>query len=63
MIPTMLSVNSIHSDNREQETFSPLDSPTSKSNSPRNSPLRMGLPGLPHTEMCAGLKEEDSPCR
>lgn len=64
MVPIMPSTDSTDSDNREQETFSPSDSPPSKLDSPWNGPPQNGFTGsATHQEMCTGLKEEDLPCR
>lgn len=59
IVPIMPSTDSTDSDNREQETFSPSDSPPSKLNSPWNGPPRMDSPGVPHTKRCAlGLRKK-----
>lgn len=60
MTPIMSSAKSTDSDNREQETFSPPDSPPSKHNSPWHGPLRMDLPGVARTKRCAlGLRRKN----
>lgn len=59
MTPIKPSADSTDSDNREQETFSPPDSPPSKRNSPRHGPLRMDSSGVVHTKRCAlGLRRK-----